>query len=137
MNCAKELIMRRISLSTIMLVSVLGCATAPHPPNPIGPDHARSWNVLTGEQIRSADRPNALAAISMMRPSFVRGSRGSGPPAVYVDGVFGNYSLSDLETISSESIVEIRFLSPVETLSLARYHSGGAIVVRTGRRWGE
>jgi hypothetical protein len=117
-------------LTPLVLVAALGCASPSYgqleraPADRPERAYASSASVLTGEEIRASNQPNARAAIERLRPWF-RGnssSRGGHPPVVFVDGV-RIYHLLELEGISSQVIREIRFLSATE----AHFRHGGRV----------
>ena len=96
----------------------------------------RSPDVITAEEIASINASNALHAIELLRPTFLR-SRGSASvgsgltPVVYVNGQRGG-DVGTLRSLPANDIQTVRRMSAAEAQS--RYgldNAGGVIDVTT------
>jgi hypothetical protein len=102
----------------------------------------RSSNVLVADELEEVFRLNALQAVELLRPNWLRNrgavtmeSSASQGVRVYVDGSPRGFS-QDLEGILVPDILEMRFLDSREATT--RYGTGypdGVIVVRTRQDW--
>lgn len=81
-----------------------------------------------------------LEALRGLRPQYLTPRGGRGEVAVYVDHIRVLGGVSDLATIRTGTVAEVRFLTPTEaTIRFGTGHMAGAIVVelrkRSGTRW--
>lgn len=124
----------RILLVSILLLVTTACATAPRGDAP----RRSSRNVLTVDEIHTAEYGNVYDLVRSQRPAWLR-TRGtnsllaSDPIMVYIDGtkVGGVEILSSIPAINVE---ELRFFTAAE--AQARFGLGntnGAILVTTRR----
>ena len=125
------------ALATVLLAaSLAACASGPGGGTP-----GRQRDVITMEEIQTANVATAYDVIQMLRPEMLR-SRGTAsmqPTAgaeyavVYVDGVRMG-GLETLRNVPRESLQEVRYLNGSDATTLyGTGHAGGAIQVRTRR----
>lgn len=116
----------------LVLLGVLGCATAP------GGVRSHS-TTITYAEVQGLNVPSAYEVVEMLRPQFLR-TRGSAsfadptpiPAVVYLDGLKHGDTPESLKGIERTAIREIEYLDSREaTTRYGTGHRGGAILVRT------
>lgn len=116
------------------MISLTGCASSPH-------GRLGDRNVITAEQILSANVETAYDLVVKFRPNFLapRGPtsillKQSKEPSVYVDNVeFG--LVASLRTIQASSLSAIRFVEGREAMTkYGADHSAGVIELYTRYR---
>jgi len=133
----------RRTLLPILLVGLAACGTSPGQSTvTTAGSPRRSADLITAEELSSADSPNLHMAIQRLRPNWLR-SRGqvsiqtpeAGMPVVYFDDTrLGG--VQTLQQIVPSEVREVQRLGAAEaTNRFGTGHAGGAIVVRrrTGR----
>ncbi len=123
----------KVLISVLLAMGLLACSTTG------GGDAKKRRNSrdrVLAEEITSSAATNAYELIKILRPNWLRG-RGvrsvkysmAASPIVYVDDIrIGE--IDNLESISAEHIVEIRYLGASDaSIRLGRNHAGGAILI--------
>jgi len=125
----------RLMVLTCVLAIGTGCAAG----SQAGGSRSEP-NVLTLEEIQGSNETDALGLIRHLRPAWLRlrtssrlGGEPAAEPVVYLDNVkYG--AIQSLRGLDVQILSEIRYLSgPDATMQYGTGHSGGAILVTTGR----
>jgi len=128
------MIARHAALACVLAIGT-GCAAG----SQTGGSHSAP-NVLTLEEIQGSNETDALGLIRRLRPAWLRlrsssrlGGEPAAEPVVYLDNVkYG--TIQSLRGLDVHILSEIRYLSgPDATVQYGTGHSGGAILVTTGR----
>jgi hypothetical protein len=125
--------MRSIFLGCLLAVFVAACASTNGTNTP-----RRSSNVITAEELAASSAKEALEAIELLRPQWLR-TRGVASPAslqALVPAVYLNNQrlpeLGNLRNFPAANIEEIRYLNSQDATTLyGTGNAAGAIVVKT------
>ncbi len=125
--------MRSIFLGCLLAVFLAACASTSGTNTP-----RRSSNVITAEELASSRAKEALEAIELLRPQWLR-TRGVASPAslqALVPAVYLNNQrlpeLGNLRNFPAANIEEIRYLNSQDATTLyGTGNAAGAIVVKT------
>jgi hypothetical protein len=126
---------RALLLCSILLATA--CASGGAPTTQQGQGFRRDPNVITAEELATANETDLYSAIRRLRPTFFdtrgRASLGNAAPEaiqVYVDGTRAG-DVNALSNIRPMEVQEVRKLSATEaTQAYGTGHTMGAIVVK-------
>ncbi|MDZ7362087.1 MAG: Plug domain-containing protein [candidate division KSB1 bacterium] len=125
--------MRSIGFGCLVAIFLMACATTSGTNTP-----RRSSNVITAEELASSRAKEALEAIELLRPQWlrVRGVASPGSAQLLVPSVYVNNQrlpeLASLRNYPANNIEEIRYMSAQDATTLyGTGNVGGAIVVKT------